>query len=79
MVVFLIACHPSCLAGLAIVVVGDYDDARRYLELFLRQLGAEVKGASNGFEALELIKDSLPDLVLSDIKNAGYGRGRIAA
>jgi CheY-like chemotaxis protein len=43
---------PSCLAGLAIVVVEDYDDARRYLELFLRQLGAEVKGASNGFEAL---------------------------
>jgi len=62
---------PSCLAGLAIVVVEDYDDARRYLELFLRQLGAEVKGASNGFEALELIKDSLPDLVLSDIKMPG--------
>jgi CheY-like chemotaxis protein len=62
---------PSCLAGLAIVVVEDYDDARRYLKLFLRHLGAEVRGASNGFEALELIKHSLPDLVLSDIKMPG--------
>jgi CheY-like chemotaxis protein len=38
---------PSCLAGLAIVVVEDHDDARRYLDLFLRQLGAEVMVASN--------------------------------
>ena len=38
---------PSSLAGLAIVVVEDHDDARRYLDLFLRQLGAEVMVASN--------------------------------
>jgi CheY-like chemotaxis protein len=68
---------PSCLAGLAIVVVEDHDDARRYLGLFLGQLGAKVMEASNAFDGLELIKNSLPDLVLSDI-NAGYGRVRIA-
>jgi CheY-like chemotaxis protein len=62
---------PSCLVGFAIVVVEDYDDARRYSDLFLRQLGAKVMVASNAFEALELIKSSRPDLVLSDIKMPG--------
>jgi CheY-like chemotaxis protein len=62
---------PSRLNGLAIVVVEDHDDARRYLDLFLRQLGAKVLVAGNAFEGLELIKHSLPHLVLSDIKMPG--------
>jgi CheY-like chemotaxis protein len=62
---------PSCLAGLAIVVVEDHDDTRRYLGLFLGQLGAKVMVARNAFEGLELIKNSLPDLVLSDIRMPG--------
>ena len=62
---------PSCLVGFAIVVVEDHDDARRYLNLFLGQLGAKVLVARNAFEGLELIKNSLPDLVLSDIKMPG--------
>jgi CheY-like chemotaxis protein len=62
---------PSCLVGLAIVVVEDYDDARRYLDLFLSQLGAKVTVARNAVKALELIKNSRPDLVLSDIKMPG--------
>jgi hypothetical protein len=43
----------------------DHDDARRYLDLFLRQLGAKVMVASKAFEGLELIKHSHPNLVLS--------------
>ena len=62
---------PSCLAGLGIVVVEDHDDARRYLDLFLGQLGAKVMVARNAFEGLDSIKHSLPDLVLSDIKMPG--------
>jgi CheY-like chemotaxis protein len=62
---------PSCLVGLTIVVVEDHDDARRYLDLFLRQLGAKVMVAGNAFDGLELIKHSRPDLVLSDIKMPG--------
>ena len=58
----------TCLNDLAIVVVEDHDDARRYLELFLGQLGAKVVVASNAFEGLRAIKNTLPDLVLSDIK-----------
>ena len=52
-------------------MVEDHDDARRYLDLFLRQLGAKVMVASNAFEGLELIKHSLPNLLLSDIKMPG--------
>jgi CheY-like chemotaxis protein len=62
---------PRCLAGLAIVVVEDHDDARKYLDIFLRQLGAKVMVAGNACEGLELIKHSLPDVVLSDIKMPG--------
>ena len=59
---------PSCLADLRIVVVEDHNDARRYIDLFLGQLGAKVTVASNAFEGLEAIKNTHPDLVLSDIK-----------
>src|ERR1700693_4165038 len=62
---------PSCLADLRIVVVEDHDDARRYLDLFLGQLGAKVMVARNAFEGLEAVKNTLPDLVLSDIKMPG--------
>ena len=52
-------------------MVEDHDDARRYLDLFLGQLGAKVRVARNAFEGLEAIKNTLPDLVLSDIKMPG--------
>jgi CheY-like chemotaxis protein len=51
--------------------VEDHEDARRYLDLFLGQLGANVIAARNAFEGLEAIKNTLPDLVLSDIKMPG--------
>jgi CheY-like chemotaxis protein len=58
---------PARLSNLTIVVVEDHDDARRYLGLFLDRLGANVVLARNGFEGLEAIKNSRPNLVLSDI------------
>jgi CheY-like chemotaxis protein len=62
---------PNRLSNLTIVVVEDHDDARRYLGLFLDRLGANVVVARNGFEGLEAIKNSHPDLVVSDIKMPG--------
>ena len=62
---------PDCLADLKIVVVEDHDDARRYLDLFLGQLGAKVRVARNAFEGLKEIRNTYPDLVLSDIKMPG--------
>ncbi|MFR6581308.1 MAG: response regulator [Ruminococcus sp.] len=39
------------------------------------KLGLDVIGdASNGKEALEIYEKEKPDIVMTDIKNAGYGR-----
>src|SRR5215469_12588111 len=59
------------LADLTILVVEDHDDARRYIEIFLRQLGANVVGARNAMEALEAVQNRRPNLVLSDIAMPG--------
>jgi CheY-like chemotaxis protein len=62
---------PNRLSDLTIVVVEDHDDARRYLGLFLNQMGANVVVARNGFDGLEATKNSHPNLVVSDIKMPG--------
>jgi CheY-like chemotaxis protein len=62
---------PNRFSSLTIVVVEDHDDARRYLGLFLDRLGANVVVARDGFEGLEAIKNSRPDLVVSDISMPG--------
>ena len=56
------------LTNLTIVVVKDHDDTRRSLGIFLGNLGANVVLARNAFEAVEAVKTSRPNLVLSDIK-----------
>jgi DNA-binding NtrC family response regulator len=58
---------PNRLYRLTIVVVEDHDDARAYLGLFLERLGATVVAARNAFEGIEAVKNSRPNLVLSDI------------
>ena len=62
---------PNRLINLTIVVVEDHDDARRYLGIFLDHLGANVVLARNGFEGLDAIKNSHPNMVLSDIAMPG--------
>jgi CheY-like chemotaxis protein len=62
---------PTNLTNLTIVVVEDHDDARRYLGLFLDRLGANVVVAKNAFEGLDAIKNSHPNMVLSDIAMPG--------
>ena len=58
---------PNHLIGLTIAVVEDHDDARTSLGLFLKHLGANVVLARNAFEGIEAVKNSRPNLVLSDI------------
>jgi CheY-like chemotaxis protein len=62
---------PASLSGLTILVVEDHDDARRYVELFLRQLGANVVAARNAVEGVEAVKRHSPAVVLSDILMPG--------
>lgn len=51
-----------------VLIVDDESAARRRLSILLDELDVEVVGeASNGLEALEMIRERAPDLVLLDI------------
>ena len=58
----------SALAGLSVLVVEDSEDARESLRMLLQLLGAEVAVARDGREALDMIEDTDPDLVLCDLR-----------
>jgi CheY-like chemotaxis protein len=52
-----------------ILVVDDSAvDRRRATKLLEKESGLKVREATNGLEALELLKESLPDLVLTDMQ-----------
>ena len=52
--------HPKVL------VVDDEDDIRKMLARVLTQKGYEVIEASKGLEALQLVRDQMPDVILLD-------------
>lgn len=55
--------------NLRIAVADDEPDMRDYFKKILPRLGHQVVGvAKNGLELLELCRDKLPDLVITDIK-----------
>ncbi|HEY9710840.1 MAG TPA: ATP-binding protein, partial [Oculatellaceae cyanobacterium] len=57
----------SPLVGLSILVVDDDADTREYLSFVLEQAGATVICAASADEALQVLLQSTPDLLLSDI------------
>ncbi len=59
---------PSTLAGLSLLIVEDSADSRDALRAVLQQLGAEVLLAGDGREALEIVAEAAPDLVLCDLR-----------
>ncbi|QRK13780.1 response regulator [Archangium violaceum] len=56
--------HPE---GRKVLVVDDYDDAREMYAEFLEFLGYEVQTARDGQEAVELARESHPDVILMDL------------
>jgi two-component system response regulator AtoC len=54
-----------------ILVVDDEAKMRRVLEIMLNSMGHEVISASNGIEALDIIKKTSIDLILSDLRMPG--------
>jgi CheY-like chemotaxis protein/two-component sensor histidine kinase len=57
----------SELAGLRVLVVDDHGDARDLIQRVLEDCGAEVLTASGAVEALDLLQDHRPDVLVSDI------------
>jgi len=55
------------LAGVTVVVVDDEPDARALIARVLQECGAKVSIASRAEEALALIDESTPDVLVSDI------------
>jgi CheY-like chemotaxis protein len=53
--------------GPVIVIAEDHEDARRVYSLILRHFGYRVDEATNGVEAVALVRAVRPSLVLMDI------------
>ena len=52
--------------GLTVLIVDDIETLVMYASLLIRRMGFKVLTASNGMEALQLIKSCEPDIVLLD-------------
>ncbi|MRG97621.1 GAF domain-containing protein [Polyangium spumosum] len=59
------------LAGLSILVVDDEPDAREILSEILDLAGANVKTAADAAEALRILSDFVPDVLVSDLAMPG--------
>jgi CheY-like chemotaxis protein len=57
----------SDYSGKKILVVDDEPDVRAYLKSALEDHGFKVETASDGFEALDNIKNNIPDLISLDL------------
>lgn len=62
--------HPS-LAGVTVLAVDDEADARHLIKRVLEDCGARVLVAASGEEALELLKQTRPNMIISDIGMPG--------
>lgn len=57
----------SMLKGLRVLVVDDEPDARQLMSHLITRTGAEVKTCGSAREALELLQEWRPDVLMSDI------------
>lgn len=55
------------LTGLNLLVVDDEDDARELNQFLLEQDGATVKVAGSAMEALSIVTQLMPDVIISDL------------
>lgn len=56
------------VAGRKLLIVDDQKGVRRLLEELFEKEGYEVSVASDGRESLDRVKESMPDLILMDMK-----------
>jgi len=58
---------PSSLVGVKILIVDDHEDGREVLREMLAMCDADVKAVSSAAEALNLVREWQPQVVVSDI------------
>ncbi|MBD1999718.1 response regulator [Leptolyngbya sp. FACHB-541] len=58
--------HP--LLGLQVLVVDDEADNREWIAVVLKDAGANVKTVTSANEALQVIQQSQPDILISDVR-----------
>lgn len=63
--------HPAPLDGVRLLLVDDDDDFRELLRMLLTQRGATVTAVSSAPEALEVLKRSWQDVLVSDVGMPG--------
>ncbi|MBD0335304.1 MAG: response regulator [Cyanobacteria bacterium Co-bin13] len=66
----------ACLRGICALVVDDETDSRDFASFVLQQAGAKVTTAASAQEALAVLAQTRPDILLSDIgmpEMNGYG------
>lgn len=56
---------------LTVLVVDDEDDVRRFMQMVLSDAGFDVRIATNGTEALDRIREKVPDLISLDVVMPG--------
>jgi PAS domain S-box-containing protein len=61
----------TTLSGLKILVVDDHEDGRDVLTEMLSMCNADVRAAGSAVEALTLVRDWRPEVVVSDISMPG--------
>ncbi len=62
---------PLNLVGIDVVVVDDEDDARELMLAILGRSGATLRAAGSVAEAMELIAERMPDIIISDVGMPG--------
>uniref|UniRef100_A0A832H328 histidine kinase n=1 Tax=Oscillatoriales cyanobacterium SpSt-402 TaxID=2282168 RepID=A0A832H328_9CYAN len=58
--------NPS-LENISILIVDDNTDNRDYITMVLEKAGAQVTALANGYEVIEFLQHTQPDILLSDI------------
>jgi len=59
------------LDGLKVMVVDDEPDTREMLKIMIGRLGAEVRACASSEDAMKMLSDWKPDVIVSDIEMPG--------
>jgi len=63
-----LAIEPLRLEGVSVLVVDDERDTREMLKIMIGQLGAQVRACASSKDALNLLGEWRPDVIVSDIE-----------